>query len=121
MVTASLKALSLVIASLSAASCTTIVTGEGPRRELVSVGITRVIVPERKGELAAVRRTGLGFGFGDAVGSAAWLGFDSSEWVIADPASCQLLVVIRNDAEAENAARILDSLKGENICYVKDI
>jgi hypothetical protein len=92
--------------------------GEGPARSLVSIGITRIVVPERKGDLVAFRREGFGLGYGNAVGNAAWLGFDKSEWVIADPASCQLLVMIREDVEAENAARIVQSLKGENICYV---
>lgn len=101
--------------------CTVTMPGEGPAHEIVSVGVTRIIVPERKGNLVAFRRAGVGLGFGDAAGSAAWLGFDKSEWVIADPASCQLLVVIREDVEAENAARILQSLEGENICYVRDM
>ncbi|MCL9998890.1 MAG: hypothetical protein NBV68_05880 [Erythrobacter sp.] len=94
---------------------------EGPTREIVSVGITRIVVPERKGNMIAFRRSSLGLGFGDATASAAWLGFDHSEWVIADPAQCQMLVVIRDDVEAESAARILESLKGEDICYVKDM
>lgn len=108
-----------VLAAALCSGCTVTLPAEGPTREIVSVGITRIIVPERKGNLVAFRRGSLGLGFGDATASAAWLGFDRSEWVIADPASCQLLVVIREDVEADNAARILESLKGENVCYVK--
>lgn len=106
---------------LLCSGCTVAVSGEGPRREIVSFGITRIIVPERKGDLVALRRTSLGLGFGDATASAAWAGFDKSEWVIADPAKCQMLVVIRDDVEADNAARILETLKGENVCYVRDM
>jgi hypothetical protein len=111
-------------AGISAAlcqGCTVTLPADGPTREIISVGITRIVVPERKGNLVAFRRSSLGLGFGDATASAVWAGFDSSEWVIADPAKCQLLVVIREDVEAENAARILESLKGENVCYVKDM
>jgi hypothetical protein len=112
------------LSGLSAAlcqGCTVALPAEGPTREIVSVGITRIVVPERKGNLVAFRRSSLGLGFGDATASAAWLGFDRSEWVIADPAKCQLLVVIRDDVEAENAARILESLKGEDICWARDM
>lgn len=115
------RAVFAVIATALCSGCTVTLPAEGPTREIVSVGITRIVVPERKGNLVAFRRGGLGIGFGDAVGSAAWAGFDRSEWVIADPSSCQLLVVIRKDVEAENAARILETLKGENVCYVKDM
>lgn len=107
--------------ALLGAGCTTVIAGDGASREIVSIGITRVVVPERRGDLVAFRRTGFGLGFGDATAAAAWLGFDRSEWVIADPASCQLLVVIRADVEAENAARILESIEGENVCYARDM
>ena len=106
---------------LLCSGCTVAVAGEGPRREIVSFGITRIIVPERKGDLVAIRRTGVGLGFGDATARAGWVGFDRSEWVIADPTKCQMLVVIRDDVEADNAARILETLKGENVCYVRDM
>lgn len=106
---------------LFCSGCTVAISGEGPRREIISFGITRIIVPERNGDLVAFRRTSLGLGFGDATASAAWAGFDSSEWVIADPAKCQMLVVIRDDVEADNAVRILETMKGENVCYVRDM
>ncbi len=106
--------------------CTTIVLGEhlterdAATRDIVSVGITRIVVPETKGETVAFKRTGLGLGFGSPVGSAAWLGFDQNEWVIADPTECQLLVVIRSDVESANAALILESLKGVDVCYTNE-
>jgi hypothetical protein len=109
------------LAAVLCQGCTVTLPAEGPTREIVSVGVTRIIVPERKGNLLAFRRSGIGIGFGDAIASAAWLGFDRSEWVIADPAKCQMLVVIRDDVEAESAGRILESLKGENVCYVRDM
>ncbi len=103
--------------------CTVAVTGDGPRREIVSIGITRITVPERKGDVVAFRHAGLGLGLGlgGTARPSAWLGLDRSEWVSADPASCQLLVVVRKDVEAENAARILEPLRGENICYAMDM
>lgn len=110
----------LALVLLTQPACTTIIVGEDSTHEILSLGVTRVVVPERKGELIAFKRTGFGLGYGNAIGDAAWLGLDSSEWVIADPGNCQMLVVIRSDAEAESAAKILERLDGEDVCYVKD-
>lgn len=110
----------LLCASLAGSGCTTVIVGEGSTHDIVSIGVTRIVVPERKGEVIAFRRTGVGVGFGNAVGSSAFLGFDQGEWVLADPAACQMLVVIRSDAETETTLKILEKLEGENICYVND-
>jgi len=115
-----------LLCALGLSGCTTIVLGgentlaQENRRAIVSVGISRIVIPETQGETVAFKRTGIGLGFGSAVGSAAWLGFDQNEWVIADPAKCQLMVVIRSDVESANAALILDTLKGVDVCYTNE-
>jgi len=115
-----------VLGGFALSGCTTIVLGgedtlaQKQRRDVVSLGVTRIVIPETHGETVAFKRTGIGLGFGSAVGSAAWLGFDQNEWVIADPAKCQLLVVIRSDVESANAALIVEKLKGVDVCYTND-
>lgn len=109
-----------VIALCTQSACTTLVMGEGETRDIVSLGVTRIKVPERSGDLIAFRRTGLGIGLSNTVGDQAWLGFQSSDWIMADPAKCQMLVVIRSNAEANQAQKILETLKGEDVCYVND-
>ncbi|MEM9087054.1 MAG: hypothetical protein AAGB23_14125 [Pseudomonadota bacterium] len=115
-----------LVLALALPGCTTIVLGDNEtlsqrdRRDIVSLGFTKIVIPETQGETVAFKRTGVGLGFGSAVGSAAWLGFDQNEWVIADPAKCQLLVVIRSDVESANAALILEKLKGVDVCYTNE-
>lgn len=120
------SAVCALILALTLPGCTTIVLGDNDtlsqrdRRDIVSLGFTKIVIPETQGETVAFKRTGVGLGFGSAVGSAAWLGFDQNEWVIADPAKCQLLVVIRSDVESANAALILEKLKGVDVCYTNE-
>ena len=110
----------LLVTAACLPACTTIVIDEGSERDIVTIGVTRLVVPERQGDLTAFKQTSVGLGYGNAVGDAAWLGFNQGEWVLADPAQCQLLVIIKSGAEADNAAAILKKLEGENICYVND-
>lgn len=93
------------------AGCTSIeLTPKGSKR--LYLGALLVTVPDRQGDLAAYSVKGLGAGWQ----SGPWLGWRSDHWVSADPAKCQMLVVIRSAAEAENATKVLERLKGEDIC-----
>lgn len=78
------------------------------------LGIVRVTVPDRSGNLVAysVKAAGAGWHAGP------WLGWRSDNWVEADPSKCQLLVVIRSAAEARNAAEVLRALRGREACVV---
>lgn len=76
------------------------------------LGLVRVVVPERQGKLAAVDVKALGAGWD----KGPFLGWQAGNWIVADPADCQLLVVIRSPAQAENAAKVLQSLRGQNAC-----
>jgi hypothetical protein len=92
-------------------ACTTVPLAErGSTRTFV--GVVRVTMPDRSGDLAAVAVTGVGAGWD----GGPWLGFRAGEWVTADPSRCQLLVVIRSPAQAANAAQVLATLKGDKIC-----
>lgn len=101
----------LICASLVLGGCTTVrMTEQGESR--LYLGVVRVTVPDRSGDLVAfsVKTAGVGWQRGP------WLGWRSDNWVEADPAKCQLLVVIRSPAEAGNAAEVLRALEGRSAC-----
>jgi hypothetical protein len=88
-------------------------SGGGARSRLY-VGIVRVVQPDSRGKLSALSTKALGLGW-DA---GPYLGWKADEWVIADPADCQLLVIVRAAAEADNARRVIESLGGMNPCVI---
>ena len=92
-------------------ACASVNTGDRGR-SLWLIGITRVILPSTEGRLAAVEISTLGAGWDNG----PFLGWKAGNWVIADPADCQLLIVIRSPAAAENAAKVLQALKGQQPC-----
>lgn len=77
-------------------------------------GLVRVVAPAVKGDTTATEVTALGLGLENGV----WAGWRRSSWVSADPAKCQLLVIIRSNADATHAAQVLRSLEGVNPCIV---
>jgi hypothetical protein len=87
------------------------ITNTGVRTKTY-IGVTRVAFGHEKGDLTAtdVRTLGLGWDAGP------WLGWRADNWVSADPAKCQLLVVIRRTVEAATAQSIMQSLEGRNLC-----
>ena len=91
--------------------CTTVKSGDGGMIRWY-LGVVRVELPDKTGKLAAVDVKTLGIGW-DA---GRYLGWKAGNWIIADPADCQLLVVIRSPAQAENAATVLKSLGGTQAC-----
>jgi hypothetical protein len=96
---------------LPACAAQNVENGAGARTRTF-VGIVQVTTPARAGDLAAVDIKTLGLGW-DA---GPWLGWRAGSWISADPAKCQLLVVIRATAEAANAAQVLQTLKGKDLC-----
>ena len=100
------------------AGCTHVTVGEGGGEEIVGIGLVRIELPRTQGSLLAIGRSGVGIGWDGLPGGGAWLGYSGGQWVIADPAECQLLVIIRSPAEAENAARVLAALAGGSPCIV---
>ena len=100
------------------AGCTTVAVGTADGREFSGLGYYRVKLPAAQGSLLAVEREGVGIGWGSLAGSAVFLGYDKSEWVIADPGQCQLLIVIKSAAQAENAKQIIELLGDRSPCIV---
>ncbi len=93
------------------AGCTTVRLGSTGETKTV-VGIARIELPKTEGAMAAIGVKTFGFGWD----GGPFLGFHESSWVIASPAECQLVVIVRSDVAAENAKQVLERLKGENIC-----
>ena len=87
------------------------------------LGYVEVIVPETRQKIEAVKIQSLGL----AVENGISLGWKNREQVLvplkqpqgaATPfeATCGLVVIIRSDAEARHAEKILADMEGENIC-----
>lgn len=86
-------------------------------------GYVEVTVPETKQKVEAVKIQSLGL----AVENGISIGWKDREQVLvplkqpkgaAAPleATCSLVVIIRSDAEARHAEKILADIEGENIC-----
>lgn len=104
-------ALGVLAPGLVLAGCTTIDLGSnGDTKTLV--GIVRITLPAKSGDLTAIDGKTLGLGWD----GGPFLGFRKASWVIASPDECQLLVIVRSPVEAANAAQVLERLKGETIC-----
>lgn len=83
-------------------------------RSIWMIGLLRVILPDKTGKLTAADVMALGVGWD----GGPYLGWKAGNWIVADPAACQLLVVIRSPAQAENAVKVLRSLGGQQPCIV---
>jgi hypothetical protein len=111
-------ALMLLISSVALSACQTVSVGTADGHSFSGFGFYRVNLPASHGSLLAVGREGVGVGWGSPVGTNAFLGYDKSDWIIADPEQCQLLVVIRTAAQAENARQIIASIEDKSPCIV---
>ncbi len=99
---------------LAVSACTTISVGGADGQEFAGIGFYRVKLPATQGSLIAVERESVGVGWGSLAGSAVFLGYDKSEWIVADPENCQLLIVIKSAAQAENAKQIIERIGGRH-------
>lgn len=93
--------------------CTSVGDSDEVRAGLY-LGAVSVSVPATRGHVSAVQVKTLGLGWD----GGPFLGWRSGSWIEADPAKCQLLVVIRAPAEAANAVKVIESLEGQNPCIV---
>lgn len=96
--------------------CASVVPGEwtGSR---TYIGMVRVEMQPTVGDMQIIDVRTLGLAAGR---SGVMLGWEQGSWVIADPAQCQLVVIIRSPTEAENAARVLRELRGQRACLVNE-
>lgn len=105
----------MIAAALLCQACVSTVSGTdrgGHGKTNTYVGFVRVRVAEVTDGLgyADVRALGLGWD------GAAFVGWRSGQWVTADPARCQLLVVIRSGVEARAAADVFEKLGEQQPC-----
>ena len=75
-------------------------------------GIVRVRVPVASPAIVAIDVATLGAGFDGAL----FLGWRQNRLVIARPDQCGLVVIVRAKLEADQAARILEAVKGQQPC-----
>lgn len=110
----------LTLSTGALAGCTTInmVAQDGvttaPYQQSTHIGITRLRMPARQGNVQAADIKTLGIGWQ----AGPFIGWNSSNLVTADPSKCQLLIVVRSAAQADNAAKIISSLKGQDPCII---
>ena len=78
------------------------------------LGLVRIVVPDGQGKLSAIDVKTLGVGWD----RGPYLGWKEGNWIVADPANCQLLIVIRSTAQAENASKVLQALGEQQPCVV---
>lgn len=82
------------------------------------LGVVRVEVPQTRGRVSAVRAQALGLGWGAGAQAGPFAGWSSDDWITADPADCQMLIIIRSGAQAAHARALIQSLGGVNPCLV---
>lgn len=93
--------------------CVNITVGERGKSH-VFVGVVRVTMPDRVGAVSAIDVKTLGIGWSQG----PFLGWNAGNWVSANPADCQLLIIVKSSAQAEGAAKVLQSLGGQQPCIV---
>lgn len=100
------------------AGCTSISVGTADGSEFGGIGLYRVRLPATQGNLIAIEREAVGIGWDQSPVNSAWFGYSGSQWVSADPAKCQMLIIIRSETQAANARDILKQLEGTHACIV---
>lgn len=113
-----MRALTLFIASMALSGCQSVSVGAADGQSVSGFGFYRIKLPSSRGSLVAVEREGLGLGWGGPIGTNVFLGYDKSDWIIADPEQCQLLIVIKTAAQAQNAKQIIASIGDTSPCIV---
>jgi hypothetical protein len=112
------RGLAIGIVATALTGCTVINVGAGEQIDMLAVGVVRVRVPVVADGLVAVERSGVGLGWDSLPGGGAYLGWSEGKWVIADPAKCQLLVIVRTADQAASAKTILSEWEGDSPCIV---
>ena len=104
---------------LMLSGCTTVTVAEGETKALTAIGIVRLKLPATPNGSLIVERSGIGLGWDKLPSGGAWLGLSKAQWVIADPATCQLIMIVKNRQQLESSKAILAEMKGDGICIVK--
>ncbi len=97
---------------LLAGGCAMVPT-DGTARTQWHVGVVRVATGAGEGaESVSVRTLGLGWD------GAAFLGWRAADYARVDPAGCQVMIVVRRDADLASVERLVKSFEGEKPCVV---
>lgn len=82
------------------------------RTSKTHIGIARIVTSEVEGAISIVESETLGLGWDNG----PFLGWHSGSWIRADPTECQLVVVVRSRAQADNAVKVIEALEGQSPC-----
>lgn len=105
----------VLLGALLCTACVSSLGNVGPNRNgrtLTYVGIVRLSMPAAQDGITYVDVKTLGLGWG----GTAFLGWHAGQWITADPARCQLLVIVRSSVEADSAATLFKSLGEQRPC-----
>ena len=94
------------------AGCTTISINDGQALQGHYLGLVSVRVPEAHTGMTAVEAKNFGASFAEGVN----LGWSSQSLVTADPAGCQIMIIVKSAAQIANVQQIAKGLKGEKLC-----
>ena len=104
----------ITISVMTVTACTQPISAtDKVSKDWFGVGITRIKHAEKSSDLIAYERTTTGLGTSR---DTVFLGWHRVQEVIADPANCQMVVIIRNGQELGQARTVLEQLKGVDIC-----
>lgn len=96
----------------ASAGCTTISINDGQALQGHYLGLVSVRVPKGNTGMTAVEAKNFGASFAEGVN----LGWSSQSLVTADPAGCQIMIIVKSAAQIENVQEIAKGLKGEKLC-----
>ena len=94
------------------AGCTTISINEGQSLQGHYFGLVSVRVPEGQKGMTAVEAENIGVTMVDGIN----FGWSSNSLVVADPSSCQIMIIIKSSSQITNVREIAKGLKGEKLC-----
>jgi hypothetical protein len=96
----------------SSGGCTTISINDGQALQGHYIGLVSVRIPEGQSGMTAVEAKNFGASFTEGVN----LGWSSQSLVNADPAGCQIMIIVKSAAQLTNVQEIAKGLKGEKLC-----
>jgi hypothetical protein len=92
--------------------CTTISINDGQALQGHYLGLVSVRVPEVRAGMTAIEAKNFGASFTEGVN----LGWSSQSLVNADPAGCQIMIIVKSATQLANVQEITKGLRGEKLC-----
>jgi hypothetical protein len=107
-----IRLVAALLLAAGSAGCTTISINDGQALQGHYLGLVSVRVPEARQGMTAIEAKNFGASFADGVN----LGWSSQSLVTADPAGCQIMIIVKTAAQLANVQEIAKGLKGEKLC-----